>query len=136
MKLSTKLPASILALTTVTAGVTAYIAYDHSSGSLTDQAEANLDGLLNTKETALQDWLLSIEQDLDITREQPFVQNAINDFSAGWLQLGESQQLIYKTLIFTAILTQRVRKKVSSKPQMDRSTAIITKPITHSSPAC
>ena len=33
LTLSTKLPASILALTTVTAEVTAYIAYDHSSDS-------------------------------------------------------------------------------------------------------
>ena len=90
MKLSTKLPASILALTTATAGVTAYIAYDHSSDSLTDQAKSNLNGLLNAKESSFEDWLKSIEQELDIMRSQPTVQQAISDFRTGWLQLGES----------------------------------------------
>ena len=90
LKLSTKLPASILALTTVTAGVTAYIAYDHSSSSLTDQAESNLNALLNANETVLEDWLQSIEQELDIMRNQPTVRNAILDFQTGWLQLGDS----------------------------------------------
>ncbi len=90
LKLSTKLPVSIIALSTVTAGATAYIAYQHSSSTLTHQAQSNLNAILTAQETGLENWLHSIERDLEILRDEPDVRKAISEFSAAWLQLGES----------------------------------------------
>ena len=90
LRLSTKLPASIIALSTATAGVTAYIAYNHSASSLTKQAEANLNAILVAQETSLENWLHSIEDDIEFMRTDPTVRRAIEEFSVGWMQLGES----------------------------------------------
>ena len=90
MKMSTKLPASIIALSTATAGLTAFMAYEHSASSLREQANSNLDSVLRSQEANLENWFHAIENNMETMKSNPTVHAALKDFSAAWLQLGDS----------------------------------------------
>jgi len=91
LKMSTKLPVSIIALSTATAGITGYVAYQHSSSSLTEQAEANLDAVLNAQQVQLERWLNSIVADMETMSVNPTVQDALIEFSSAWKDIEGGQ---------------------------------------------
>ena len=82
--MSTKLPVSIIALSTATAGFTGYLAFEHSSSSLTDQAEANLEAIVITQQERMEMWLNSVATDIETMAVNVTVQDAIADFSQAW----------------------------------------------------
>jgi len=91
LKMSTKLPVSIIALSTATACITGFMAYDHSAKSLTEQANSNLDAVVTTQQSKLLEWLNSVETDMGTMRVNPVVESALVEFSEAWQALGGSQ---------------------------------------------
>lgn len=84
MSMSNKLPLSIIALCTSTAGLMGFLAFQHSSESLTRQAEASLGAVVNSQKFSLTNWLSSVSSDLESMRLDPMVQDAVVEFHAAW----------------------------------------------------
>ncbi len=65
--------------------------YWEASDQALESVEEKLDAVLTSREAALKDYLLSIEQDLRYTASNPAVLAALEEFRAGWEALGSDQ---------------------------------------------
>ncbi len=84
MKLSWKLPLAIVALSLITAVVTAELSYRDASSAIEHQAETRLMASLKAHEESIAIWYESAEKDLVSQSENPAVHEAVAEFSAAW----------------------------------------------------
>ncbi|MEM7169807.1 MAG: methyl-accepting chemotaxis protein [Pseudomonadota bacterium] len=91
LKISQKLPMITLAAA-IAVGVGIGIAnYLAASKATKHEIEQRLSAVLEARQTALIDYLSSIEQDMRFTAASPFVRSALTDFSSAWDELGQNQ---------------------------------------------
>lgn len=84
MKLSWKLPLAIVALSLVSASITAELSYLDARSAIEHEAETRLQASLKAHEEAITVWHETAEQDLLSQSENPAVHEAVGEFSAAW----------------------------------------------------
>lgn len=96
--LSKKIPIIICAMTICAAIAAGSIGYLEGKSALITSTEAKLEALLNERKTSLESWYKAIEGDITVQAENPFVQDAIQDFQSAWISLGSNQRQQLQTL--------------------------------------
>ena len=81
--------AAVAAVVSVMAvGLSSYVT---AARALTEANESKMFALMESRTSALTDYLATIRQDLNFQSENPFVESALTDFSGAWLALGRDQ---------------------------------------------
>ena len=97
LKISTKLPAALIAIGVTTAGATGYLAYLDAEHSLMQKGEADLKHALEARSATLKQWLTGIETNLNVERNNPTTRNAILEFTSTWAALGDNPLAVLRT---------------------------------------
>ncbi len=88
LKLSQKLPLMITCLCALSAAVTGMIAVNKASSDAVHAAEEKLQALEDSRSVALETYLGSISEDLNIMAQNDYVRTALRHFTKGWNELG------------------------------------------------
>ncbi len=91
MRLSKKLPFLVLMSALITGVVVSVFTFSSAEHSLKIEAEERLLSLLESRKEDLSHTLQGIRADLKFNAENPFIIDALKDFSSAWRQLGGDQ---------------------------------------------
>jgi methyl-accepting chemotaxis protein len=89
--LSKKIPAMIITIGVMAAGITGAFSYFGAKEAIEGESESKLTAILDDRYKALESWLQGIEGDLITQAQNPTIRNALADFSAAWQKLGGNQ---------------------------------------------
>jgi methyl-accepting chemotaxis protein len=89
LKIAVKLPVLVCGLALVGIVVSGLIAYIQSARQLDAAAAEKLEALRDTKAAAIEDYLKSIDQDLQLTASSPALLVALDDLSAAYQAMGD-----------------------------------------------
>ncbi len=92
--LSKKIPAMIIAVGVMAAGLTGTFSYLSANSSIEKESDSKLTAILDDRYEALDSWLKSIEGDLTTQAQNPTIHNALSAFTAAWQKLGNNQTSI------------------------------------------
>jgi methyl-accepting chemotaxis protein len=87
INLSLKLPMIIIVLALGTALITAGLSYNSAKTGLTNEAHLKLEAILQDRATSLEDWLASIQNDMETQSANPSVIAALTEFTAAWAEV-------------------------------------------------
>jgi len=85
--LATRIPAYIAGAAVLSGLAVGVLTYVQAANSLKAEAAERLGGLVTARQNQLADYLDSIRQDLVIQAENPFVRQALGEFTEGWAAL-------------------------------------------------
>lgn len=101
LKISRKLPLMITALAIVAIAATASIALTIAQRAATQDAKDKIVSIQTGKVKALNGYLQSIAEDLEIMADNDMVRQALVDFNAGWTAMGAGQTAALQNLYIT-----------------------------------
>ncbi len=99
--LSKKIPAMIIAVAIVAAGLTGAFSYLGARSAVRSESVEKLSAILDDRYEALDAWFKDIEGDLITQAQNPTIRNALADFSAAWQKLGGNQTSTLQKLYIT-----------------------------------
>ncbi len=88
LKISQKLPLTMIALAVMSAAITGYIAISKATKDALHAAEETLFALEAARSSALAGYLNSIGEDLDVSAKNEYVRQALTDFTKTWDEIG------------------------------------------------
>ncbi|MAI90628.1 methyl-accepting chemotaxis protein [Ponticaulis sp.] len=97
-----KMLALVIGAIIITATALGVIVMRTASSSIIELEESKIEGLAQANATALEDYLSSIQQDLDTVADNPYTLEALRDFEAGWNDLGANQRAMLQDLYITS----------------------------------
>ncbi len=92
INISLKLPAIIVILSLLTGGLTAMMSYSNARNSLKVESEEKLGAVLGGRVEVLQEWLHSIEIDIESQSFSPTIYHAIEEFTVAWAEIPGDQK--------------------------------------------
>ncbi|WP_169546374.1 methyl-accepting chemotaxis protein [Sneathiella aquimaris] len=84
LRISKKLPLLIIASSLVLGLSLSFLGYFEGSSAVNAEVEKKLQVVLDARRSALENYLVSIREDLSITAANPHVVQAVKEFKAGW----------------------------------------------------
>ncbi len=88
LKISQKLPLTMIALAVMSAAITGYIAISKATSDSLNAAQETLFALEAARSSALAGYLNSIAEDLDVMSKNDYVRQALQDFTKTWDEIG------------------------------------------------
>lgn len=99
--LSKKIPAMIIIVGVVAAGLTGTFSYINAKSALHEEIGRKLDSALDARFDSVSSWVKGIKTDLDIQAQNPTIQDAVSDFSVAWENLGNNKTSVLQKLYIT-----------------------------------
>jgi len=90
LRIAQKLPLLIIVSSLILALSIGFLGYFQGAGAVDQEVQKKLEVVFQSRKNALESYLDSIQDDLDVTAASPLVASAIQDFSAGWSLLGDT----------------------------------------------
>ena len=101
LKISVKLPVTILLLTLAATAITGFVSYEKAREELVHESENKLNALAAARKSAISDYLATIEQDLTFQSTNPVIAEMTIAFSEAWNKLGGNQTAALQKLYIT-----------------------------------
>tara|TARA_B100000315_G_scaffold183253_1_gene172158 strand:+ start:1725 stop:4109 length:2385 start_codon:yes stop_codon:yes gene_type:complete len=101
LKISVKLPVTILLLTLVATVITGFVSFEKAREELVLESENKLNALAAARKGAIVDYLATIEQDLVFQSTNPVIAEMTVAFSDAWKKLGGNQLATLQKLYIT-----------------------------------
>ena len=101
LKISVKLPVTILLLTLVATAITGFVSYSKSRDQLLVESKNKLSALAAARKGAIVDYLATIEQDMTFQSTNPMIAEMTVAFSDAWQKLGGNQSATLQKLYIT-----------------------------------
>jgi len=86
-KITLKLPFVMISLALISALATGVIAYTHTASSMHNAAKNNLESLLESRKSSLQQYFENIQQQISFHAKSPLIISSLGKFSSAWQQL-------------------------------------------------
>jgi len=99
--LSKKIPAMIILIGVLAAGMTGAFSYITAKTALDRKIESKLESVSDARLDAMTSWIKKIESDLTLQAQNPTVREALTSFSAAWQKIGQNQTATLQKLYIT-----------------------------------
>jgi len=99
--LSKKIPAMIIIVGVVAAGLTGAFSYITAKSALDQEIETKLKTVTDARFDILSSWIKDIESDLSLQAQNPTIKIALSSFATAWNKLGANQTPLLQKLYIT-----------------------------------
>ncbi len=92
MRITKKLPIIMITFALISALTTGFIAYKQAATAMEIQAKEKLYSLLQSRESALEQYFENISKDISYHSQSSLIQSSLGEFSAAWKELPSNKQ--------------------------------------------